>query len=538
MARDRKRERRGHHASVGGDPADEALGDLVAQFSDPYAFIRELIQNSLDAGAARIDVRMAWDDHRLTVDVMDDGEGMDRATIEGYLLTLFRSTKEDDLTKIGKFGIGFVSLFAMGPQQVIVDTARDGVWHRVQFAEDRSFTLLEMPEPREGTTVRLELARSQRDARTDCERIRASAVRWCRFAEAEITTSASGLGQGGWDEAPIAAPFTVEAPVVVTHRSDGFEAALGPSRAPSAGFYNLGLTLFESDGPALIDGVSFRVKGRHLEHTLTRDNVRRDRHFDEAMRRLRALAAEELGRAVQDALAEADLPRAHEIFAAVAPDHAWTWDRSAPLFPRIGGPHASLADLGRPSGWLRNLWGAPERPLLWSIPDDPVALAVAEAGHLVLAARSAADAHLLYAAALIGASPAPVRERFRAPRPVPPQPARDARIAAAVAASRALDLSWTLHPAAELGGAFAVAQHEPYAVEEIRRGGIASGSHLMVAAHHRVWDAMTPLAPAVAGPMVLRAALVGAGVAHGPVDRALVDLVRSALAREPMGVRA
>ena len=41
---------------------------------------------------------------------------MDRATIEGYL-TLFRSTKEDDLTKIGKFGISFVSLFAMEPRR-------------------------------------------------------------------------------------------------------------------------------------------------------------------------------------------------------------------------------------------------------------------------------------------------------------------------------------------------------------------------------------------------------------------------------------
>ena len=73
--------------------------------------MRELIQNSLDAGAARINVRMAWSDGELRIEVDDDGEGMDRATIEGYLLTLFRSTKEEDLTKIGKFGVGFVSVF-------------------------------------------------------------------------------------------------------------------------------------------------------------------------------------------------------------------------------------------------------------------------------------------------------------------------------------------------------------------------------------------------------------------------------------------
>ena len=69
---------------------------------------------------------------------------MDRATIEGYLLTLFRSSKEQDLTKIGKFGIGFVSLFAVEPELVVVDTARDGVHHRVIFDSDYTYTLAEV----------------------------------------------------------------------------------------------------------------------------------------------------------------------------------------------------------------------------------------------------------------------------------------------------------------------------------------------------------------------------------------------------------
>ncbi|MEZ4238247.1 MAG: ATP-binding protein [Myxococcota bacterium] len=305
------------------------LDDLVAQFSDPYAFARELIQNSLDAGAVRIEVRMAYADDRLVVEVVDDGEGMDRPTIEGFLLTLFRSTKEQDLTKIGKFGIGFVSLFALDPEEVVVDTGRDGVWHRVRFARDRSWTLLEMSEPCEGTTVKLVLPRSRADARHDARRIRGSAERWCRFAEAEITTAAEGLGRDGWPETPIAERFGVDAPVTVSHRADGFDAVLGPARAPEVGFYNHGLTLWEAES-ALVPGVSFRVKGRHLEHTLTRDNVRRDRHFDEVMGRLRALAERDLGRAVQDALAEADVPRARAIFAAVHHEHPWRWDRRAP----------------------------------------------------------------------------------------------------------------------------------------------------------------------------------------------------------------
>ena len=85
--------------------------DLVDQFSDPLAFYRELIQNSMDAGSNRVDVTLEYDDKTGTarMAVEDDGEGMDERIIDEYFLVLFRSTKEDDLTKIGKFA-GIVSV--------------------------------------------------------------------------------------------------------------------------------------------------------------------------------------------------------------------------------------------------------------------------------------------------------------------------------------------------------------------------------------------------------------------------------------------
>ena len=55
------------------------------------------------------------------VTVKDTGEGMDSAIIETKLTRLFSSTKEDDFTKIGKFGIGFVSIFAIEPQLVVLE---------------------------------------------------------------------------------------------------------------------------------------------------------------------------------------------------------------------------------------------------------------------------------------------------------------------------------------------------------------------------------------------------------------------------------
>src|SRR4029079_304220 len=99
------------------DVVRDAVTQMVRQFADALAFYRELVQNSIDAGATSIEVRISLqsDDAgqpTLRIVVSDDGCGMDRAAIETCLLVLFRSSKDGDATKIGKFGVGFFSVFA------------------------------------------------------------------------------------------------------------------------------------------------------------------------------------------------------------------------------------------------------------------------------------------------------------------------------------------------------------------------------------------------------------------------------------------
>lgn len=422
---ERPRERKGRHVSVGGEAAEEVLDTLVKQFADRNAFIRELIQNSLDANAARIDVRMCFDGHELRVEVQDDGDGMDRAIIEGYLLTLFRSTKEEDLTKIGKFGIGFTSIFAMEPFEVIVDTGRDGVWHRVTFDEARAYTLSRLADPYEGTTVTLRMARNRRDATADARAIRAAAERWCRYADATITTAAEGTDDE-WDALPVSARFEVDAPVTVRVESDGFTAVLGPHPAgtPPVGFYNRGITLLEAhDG--LLPGVTFRAAGRHLEHTLTRDNVIRDRHFEAVIERLWAAARGPLAQAVHAEAAAAardgDVARAGRLFACVAPEVAWAWREDAPVLPGARGP-VSLNDLRGRRSLLERLRG--DAPIVWwARPGCPIAAAVTDAA--VVLAEDEDGAHLAWAARVVGGTPRAVTSAWHhvtameGPTPVP-----------------------------------------------------------------------------------------------------------------------
>jgi DNA topoisomerase VI subunit B len=91
---------------------DALLERLVAQFAGPYDFLRELVQNALDAGSDRAEVVLEThtevggeaDEVVYELRVSDAGRGMDEAVIDGGLTRLFASTKADDRTMAGGYG--------------------------------------------------------------------------------------------------------------------------------------------------------------------------------------------------------------------------------------------------------------------------------------------------------------------------------------------------------------------------------------------------------------------------------------------------
>ena len=274
----------------------DLITELVHQFSDPFAFYRELIQNSIDAGSARIEVVLSFspavDDGLLSAAVSDWGEGMDRSIIERYLLTKFHSSKEGDLTKIGKFGIGFMSVFAPAPDLVVVDTGRDGEDWRLLFHPDLSYELLRGPEPVEGTVVTLHKQMTAPQYAEFVASSRRAVSRWCRHSDSDVTFTA-GPSDGSPPPPPesVREPFTVDAPFTVEYRDPQTRVVVGPARRhpPFAGFYNRGLTLYENDEEH-VPGFSFKAVSDLLEHTLTRDDVKRDRGFERVIAIVERLA--------------------------------------------------------------------------------------------------------------------------------------------------------------------------------------------------------------------------------------------------------
>lgn len=340
---------------------DGLVDDLVKQFADPYAFLRELIQNAIDAGSPAVEVRIAFDDGAgaTRVAVRDDGEGMTREVVEDQLLVLFRSTKERDPSKIGKFGIGFSSVLAPGPRVVVITTARDGRRLIVHLRADLAYELFDGgPATRAGTTVELELPMRADEVEPFVRGSRAALERWCRHASVPIHLHAPG------GDAPVRIdrPLDLEdAIVAVTATGDGgaLHAVVGITAAgtPCAGFFNHGLMLHET-AEDLAGRLAFKVQDARLGHTLSRDNVRRDGAFRRAVGFVRDLAERELpaaaARAIRAAAESGDRRAYRDLVDAIAlarVDVSWR-DWVFPLLAPVGDRRAiGAGELDRRRPW-------------------------------------------------------------------------------------------------------------------------------------------------------------------------------------------
>jgi hypothetical protein len=94
---------------------DTAVLELLGQlYSDRTHFIFELVQNAEDAGATELTFEL-FDDR---LEVRHEGRPFDAADVRG-ICGVSQGKKADDITQIGKFGIGFKSVYAYTNTPVI-----------------------------------------------------------------------------------------------------------------------------------------------------------------------------------------------------------------------------------------------------------------------------------------------------------------------------------------------------------------------------------------------------------------------------------
>lgn len=250
------------------------LERLVGQFASPYDFLRELVQNAMDAGSDLVEVELHQHpgDHDAEVVfelvILDAGAGMDEEIIDGELTRLFGTSKTDDRTMAGGFGIGFVSVFAWEPERVLLQTGRQGEAWELLFHEDRQFEKRPIDMPLEGTMIRLFRRGAPSQRRSIAEAIEDALRRWCRFVPIEVTFDDVESGEGPREVAESFEPHDVACSVTWE---------LGPSRAvlafgpePESVLLRRGLVLEEGPTRELLPVLADTAGASSMTHLIAR----------------------------------------------------------------------------------------------------------------------------------------------------------------------------------------------------------------------------------------------------------------------------
>jgi len=266
---------------------DQVLQGVIEQFSHRVTCLRELVQNALDADTNRIDVWFDERDGYKRIAVEDYGCGMTLEDVDEYLLNVFKSSKEDDLESIGRFGIGFVSVFALKPAYVAVETSKNGEHTRIVIDSAMGIQYFE-GDPRAGTCVSLYLKMSDSEFSEVTREGIGFLDQSCRYVEAELAVNVEG------EERILSRPLEINAPMSVRHDEAGTEIRVGYGTGePTFRLMNRRLVLEHADR-ALLPGVTVLASSRDIEHNLARNAIIQDGNFQRFMATLTRLVEKEL----------------------------------------------------------------------------------------------------------------------------------------------------------------------------------------------------------------------------------------------------
>lgn len=176
-------------------------------YSSPRVFVRELLQNGVDAITARRQIEPDWRGHLTitvtpdgTVRFSDDGIGLTAPEVRELLATIGRSSKRDELDMqregfLGQFGIGLLSCFLVSDTiEVRTRSARisDAPTMLWTAHGDGTYDLVETdPLPAAGTVVTLRPRRGETWLRP--ETIRDLADEYGAVLPIPITFSDNGM---------------------------------------------------------------------------------------------------------------------------------------------------------------------------------------------------------------------------------------------------------------------------------------------------------------------------------------------------------
>jgi len=129
---------------------ENLIGSLLRQYRNKHVLIRECIQNSVDAGATRIEVTV----NERGILVEDNGVGMNLEEIRKFWNTIGRTGKRPGKS-IGEFGLGRLTLLLVS-DTMHMETRKDGYAFHVTTDRQGHVNIKEGNREQKGTTVWVE----------------------------------------------------------------------------------------------------------------------------------------------------------------------------------------------------------------------------------------------------------------------------------------------------------------------------------------------------------------------------------------------
>ena len=219
---------------------------LVQHFTDQFAFVREAIQNSILAGSGRVEITCHQGEPECEIRIEDWGAGVSLETVREKIIPV---TQGDwDFQRSDGHGLGFISLFALAPQRVVLESHG----HRTEFRYRKTVIenhMTPLERPRQGTRIRWFKNLEPQEFQEYRKGVELSIRRCFRHPPTEIWLN----GVDVRERRPI------EHPPACRSERPGLVVDVWPTLSdhPFQEFLRDGMVLQQQEGPAVQPGVAF-----------------------------------------------------------------------------------------------------------------------------------------------------------------------------------------------------------------------------------------------------------------------------------------